>query len=210
MVHVAEVNYEALTPRERVPRIYAAGKRGNKAEQDRLAKSAPRVSWDIPDFQGLSEALAEMPAFFLATLLHLCCQFWRMSGLHTREWAQEELDGPEGEAALKDPKGADLRGPDRQQLFEAERLAAYTLIVHLDALKLLSDEFGVDLADDIARFPEWQTVEDTERAARLLAFSQDEAAACLQARGQSGAVATVESVAAGLRAYIAQRSQRWA
>lgn len=216
-VQATAVDYEGLTPLPRVRLIYAAGKRGDTAEQERLAKSAPRVTWDIPDFQGLSEALSELPLFCLSTLLNLCCTFWRASGLHTRQCV-EQGDGEgdddddadaDAEVVLKDSDGTDLRVPSRSQVFRAERLTAYRLGVHLEALRLLSDELGVDLAGDIQTFPEWRTVADTERVCRLLAFSHDEAVAWLRSQGQPGEVDTPATVAAQLRGYIDQRAQRW-
>ncbi len=47
---------EILTPRERLPLIMAASARGDEAEAQRLAHSAPLVSLRVPDYFGLAKS----------------------------------------------------------------------------------------------------------------------------------------------------------
>src|SRR5262249_47266915 len=58
-------HYATLTPAERLPLIMAASARGDEAEYEHLARSAPRVYLQAPDTFYLAEAL------LLATSLHM-------------------------------------------------------------------------------------------------------------------------------------------
>jgi hypothetical protein len=50
-------HYGILTPEERLPLILAAADRGDAAEADRLAHTAPRKGWELPDYHGFGQAL---------------------------------------------------------------------------------------------------------------------------------------------------------
>ena len=65
--------YDTLTPWERAPLWLAAGARGDEAERQRLARSAPRNSFRVPDTYGPIEALRKAAAVYIMVQLDLAC-----------------------------------------------------------------------------------------------------------------------------------------
>jgi hypothetical protein len=79
--------YDRLTPKERLPLILAASARGDQTEQDRLAHSAPKKEWRMPDYYGLAEAMLFASLFHLLQLLDVAALFWQVNGLLEQEEA---------------------------------------------------------------------------------------------------------------------------
>jgi hypothetical protein len=52
--------YQTLTPWERLPLLVAACQRGDAVEEERVARSAPRKGYQLPDSWGLAEGLDDL------------------------------------------------------------------------------------------------------------------------------------------------------
>jgi hypothetical protein len=62
---------DRLTPRERLPLIMGASGRGDDLDRQRLVASAPRVSYRVPDYFGLAQAVREVSEMHFMELLSL-------------------------------------------------------------------------------------------------------------------------------------------
>jgi hypothetical protein len=71
--------YHALTAQERLPLLLAAEKRGDKAEHQRLAKSAPRSVWQMPDYQHRLLGLNVLALSYVADQLENLATYWHAS-----------------------------------------------------------------------------------------------------------------------------------
>jgi hypothetical protein len=73
--------YDRLTPYERLPLIVAASLRGDEAERDRLANSAPKLLYKVRDYYWLASELRSLMLVHLAQMLDLSSLYWRASGM---------------------------------------------------------------------------------------------------------------------------------
>ena len=148
-------HYATLTPAERLPLLMAASARGDEAEYEHLARSAPRVYLQAPDTFYLAEAL------LLATSLHMMELLNRAAGVLAAVCRISQGDDDGEEKAHRDTA-----------LFFAHRF-----LVAREGWKRFASEFPFD-ADLLLRvLPGYETVRLTEEALRELAPSTEEVAA---------------------------------
>jgi len=73
--------YDRLKPAERLPLIVAAAVRGDEVERQRLALSAPKALYQVPDHFALGMAMQEVSTIHIVALLDLAANFWLWWGL---------------------------------------------------------------------------------------------------------------------------------
>jgi hypothetical protein len=188
--------YDCLSPRERLPLIVAAVDRGDAAEADRLAHSAPMRVHRLPDYHGLAEGLLLLSLFHLLTLQERAARFWNTL------------------AVLEDSviarRGAAPTGDRDQRLHSVARLWAYLYTVEAEAWKRLAAELNLDPETLLRDLPGYGTLRDTEEVIRLMAFTEEEATAYLRQRGGTEVrPVTVEKVLADLWAVLHSRVAWW-
>lgn len=200
--------YETLTPWERLPLLVAASARDDKVEEDRLARSAPRLAFRVPDYWGLAEGLDDLAKLYLLEQLDLSVGYWRLTGL----LGQEPLGRPSRE---------DRRREKRQ--WQLVKMLAYRSVVLADGWRLLCTQLQVDPEVLLRELTGHQAVEQMEEVARLMAFSAEEALAYLRAsaeavrpaEGDTTAVRrecrldTAAGVAQSMRAFLQARLESW-
>jgi hypothetical protein len=188
--------YDRLTPRERLPLILAASARDDEVEGQRLAQSAPRMALRLPDYHGLGEGLFLASLFHLIGVLDVAALFWLTQGrlAEWQAWADEKEDEDDW-----------LNRMDAKV-----RMLAYVLTAKRDGWRRFCAELPVDpelLLNDV---PAYDTVKRSEEAARLLAFSVDEARAWLRKTSTATAeVVTAESEAAAIGGFVNSREKWW-
>src|SRR5205823_43309 len=101
------------------------------------------------------------------------------------------------------------------------RLLAFQFVLDADAWKLLSAELRLDPEAILRHLPGCDLVRDVEEAARAIAFTAEEALACLRAQPEAAEAAgeaparreqsldTAVDVARGMREFLAERARRW-
>jgi hypothetical protein len=180
-------HYDKLTPHERLPLIQAAHERGDRAEAERLAHSAPLIAWDLPDYHGLAEA------FRLLCLAHLAEQLAGtvrlLLALHPAA-RQQLAAGREAEGRPEDAREL-LGRVVRQMTASADGWERFCAGMHLDPEALLR------------HCPDYRLVKGAEEAARSLAQQTPPAA------GEDSPDAA-EEVAAGLRRDLHELAAVWA
>ena len=186
--------YDRLTPRERLPLILASSARGDDVEGQRLAQSAPRMALRLPDYHGLGEGLFLASLFHLIGVLDVAALFWLTQGrlAEWQSWADKDED-------------------DSLNRLDAKvRMWAYVLTAKRDGWRRFCAEFQVDPELLLSDVPGYDTVKRSEEAARLLAFSVDEARAWLRKTSTATAeVVTAESEAAAIWGFVNSREQWW-
>ena len=187
--------YDLLTPFERLPLIIAAADRGDNAEADRLARTAPRVRLALPDYHGLGDGLLLLSLYHAIGQLELGLMYWQVSA-YAAEWEEFIVDA-------KDKARA-------ERMWAGARLAAYRFCVEADAWRRLCGELRIDPETLLRDLPCYDTLRRTEEAARLLACTPEEATAHLQRLGPTDAEApTVEGAARAMRDFIDRRVAWW-
>jgi hypothetical protein len=177
-------HYDKLTPWERVPLIIAAGARGDEAEQERLARSAPMTLCRVSDFRGLSEGLHALAHGHMMALLDLAAWYWHISAM----LAECSLGFREEEAKQHEDR-----------LWDTLRLLAYRFVVGMDAWDRLCGELGIDPWALVKDCPGVDTVQGLEEQARMFAFSAEAAAQYVQQRDSHAQLSTVNAVVAAMR-----------
>jgi hypothetical protein len=173
----------------------AASARGDEVEQQRLANSAPREGFRLPDYHGLGEGLLLASLFHLLQLLDLAALYWQAGGLLEQWEAFADEDD-------------DHTPPKR--LRETVGMFAYVLTVKVDGWRHFCAERQLDPEALMADLPGYDTVKRAEEAAWIMACTPEEAAAWLRERGDETAQApTVESVAASLGAWVENWAATW-
>ena len=90
------------------------------------------------------------------------------------------------------------------------RMVAYRICVGADAWRRLCGELKIDPDLLLGRLPGYRAMELAEEAARLYAFTPEEAAAFARKSGGEGAeIPTVEGSAQAMREFIDQRIAWW-
>jgi hypothetical protein len=187
--------YDQLTPRERLPLLLAAAARGDDAEADRLANSAPRGLYRLPDYHGLGEGLTLLLLLHVQTLLDRAANFWLVTGLAEGQ----ALAWGDGE---KDP-------PAARRLEGVARMWAYLFGVEADAWGRLMAELHIDPDSLLRDLPFSDTIRQAEEALRPVAFSEEEATAFLRERHEGARPVTVETVLADMRLFLDRCVERW-
>lgn len=139
--------YDKLTPRERLPLILAASVRGDEAERDRLARSAPRVGLRVQDYFGLSQAFVEV------SHLHF------MESLDFAGHYLEALAVASAEKPRKHKKEDDIFGPD----WELAMLLGYRFHSHRAGWKLFCSELRLDPDAFCEILPGFSTIQRAEQ-----------------------------------------------
>jgi hypothetical protein len=187
--------YDVLTPFERLPLIIAASERGDDAEADRLARSAPRMDVRLPHYHGLGEGLLLLSLLHTIGQLELGLMYWHVSAL-AADWEEFEVDEKDRERA--------------ERMWACARMAAYRFCVQADAWKQLFGELKIDPEALLRDLPCHDTLHRMEELARLMAFTAEEATAQLRRHGPADTEApTVEGAARAMRAFIDSRVKWW-
>jgi hypothetical protein len=186
-------HYDQLTPHERLPLIIAASARGDEVEAERLARSAPRRTFALPDYHGLADALRLLALAHTAEQLHHACLFRQVEGLI--EQAADPDDRSEAYRARID------------RLLRGHKVAAYVLVAHDDGWRHFCAGLGIDPEVLLADLPWYETAARAVRSARHTAFTADEVAAFVG--GDRAAVLTADKVASGFREAQKALAEHW-
>jgi hypothetical protein len=154
-------HYDALHPWERLPLICAASARGDEVEADRLVRSAPRLSWQLPDYYWLADGLREQAVQYLLEQLNAGSFFWE--ALHL--------------LALKNQVTYDV---PTSSLPSWLRLFAYTVVARAEGWRIFCAELPLDGHAFLRLLPGYAALGRLEEAAPAFAFSQEEAVAYLR------------------------------
>ena len=88
--------YQYLTAEERFPLIAAAAARGDELDRRRLADSAPTRAWALPDYHGISMAVADLTRLFVMEQLGNVTRFlfahWWIAFFRPSEEEGEEVE----------------------------------------------------------------------------------------------------------------------
>jgi hypothetical protein len=179
--------YDRLTPRERLPLIMGASGRGDDLDRQRLVASAPRVSYRVPDYFGLAQAVREVSEMHFMELLTLTANYFESLGLANAE------GGEEGEES-----------------FDTAMLLGYLLKVQLAGWRQFCGELDLDPELCWSCLPGYDTVRRAEKMAERVAFTPEAVAEYLR-RLTSGTrrVVTADDVASGLRDCLRARAEWW-
>lgn len=165
--------YATLTPRERLPLIIAAGARGDETEQKRLSASAPKVSPQVPDYHALAKALLEAVHYHLETLLDLAAKFWQWWGL----WMAYDTRAASAAGDRKcRRRKAVAEVLQEWRAHDTARYYASRFVAHVDGWKQFCAELKIDPGVLLEFMIGWGTIMQTEKTARAMAFSVEEAA----------------------------------
>jgi hypothetical protein len=199
--------YEVLTPWERLALLVAAAGRADEVEGRRLAESAPKVGFRLPDYWGLAEGLDSLASLYLLRQLDAAALSWRVMGVLNQEPLEESA--------------AEQQRHDR--LWRAVQTLAFRFVVRADGWKLLCRQLQIDPDVVLRDLPGYETVCQMEGVARLLACTAEQALACLRegaereaaAKGASPPVRqdyrldTAEEVARSMHAFLAGELAAW-
>ena len=199
--------YTVLTPWERLALLVAAAGRADEAEGRRLAESAPKVGFRLPDYWGLAEGLESLAKLYLLRQLDAAAIYWRVMGVLNQEPLEESA--------------AEQQRHDR--LWRAVQTLAFRFVVRADGWRLLCRQLQIDPDVVLRDLPGYETVCQMEGVARLLACTAEEARACLRegaereaaAKGESPPVRqdyrldTAEEVARSMHAFLAGELAAW-
>jgi hypothetical protein len=186
--------YDRLTPNERLLLILAASARGDEAEWNRLAHSAPKEAFRLPDYYGLAEGMQLVSLSHLLELLDAAALYWQAGGM-LAEWtalAEGEEDAP------------------TKKLRATVGMFAYMITVKVDGWKRFCSEFNIDSELLMKDLPGFETVRRTEEPARIVACTPEEATVWIRQRGDKTVeTPTAEAVAAALSAFVTSWAERW-
>jgi hypothetical protein len=188
-------HYDKLTPWERVPLLIAAGARGDEAEQERLARSAPMNLCRVSNFRGLSDGLYALANFYMMTQLDLAAWHWHILTV----LAENSLCFNKKEAKQHEDR-----------LWNVIRLLAYRFVVCADAWGCLCGELGIDPHALLRGCPGFDTIKSLEEQARPIAFSAEAAAEYVRQRDGQARVSTVADTIAAMREALQRCATWWA
>jgi hypothetical protein len=157
-------HFDALTPWERLPLLVAAQVREDEVEHDRLARSAPKHLFHVPDYWGLVEGFEDLATLYVLRQLDSAAFCWRLMA-----FLEQGL-------LFDDKKGR--RQPER--LWKMIKLETHKFVVRADGWKLLCAELQVAPDFMLRQLPGNENVCRMEGQARLLAFSAEEAVSYLR------------------------------
>ena len=170
-------HYDALTPWERVPLILAATGRGDYLEEERLRRSAPKLSYLIPDHYCLGDKLFRLADFYVMRQLELAAHYWQ-----TRAHL-------ENRSARRSPKRAGA------PLDKALNVLIYRCVVLADAWSSICADLHIDPEILVRDHPCYATVRHMERLARFTPCSMAEAVASVRELERFQEAATREALA---------------
>jgi hypothetical protein len=141
-------HYDKLTAWERLPLTLAALNRGDDAEVERLAGSAPTRPAQVAHDYGLWEGLGLLSMCHQMSQLYLVCALFAATGL----LAAGKVEAEEGNGRL--------------------RLLGFRFVVNADAWKLFCAEVPIDPEAILRHLPGAAVVRGMDEAARKLAFTR--------------------------------------
>jgi hypothetical protein len=171
-------HYEVLTPWERLALLVAAAGRADEVEGRRLAQSAPKVGFRLPNYWGLADGLESLAKLYLLRQLDAAALYWRVMGVLNQE--------PLGEETATEQQRHD-------RLWRAIQTLAFRFVVRADGWKLLCRQLQIDPVVVLRELPGCETVCQMEGVARLIACTAEEALAWLQEGAAGDAEAQEES-----------------
>jgi hypothetical protein len=178
-------HYHVFTPAERLPLIQAAAARGDEVERGRLVRSAPRVTYCVPDYFGLAEAFEGVSLFHLLDLLDTAAAYNQAMWFYGTDTASAE------------------------QMLDCALMYGYLFQVKLAGWRLFCREHGFEPERYWALLQGYEAIRSAERLAGHAAFQPEGAAAYLKRSGGGKVPPTGEDVAAGLRAAFQERLEWW-
>jgi hypothetical protein len=208
-IHRLNRLYDQLTPRERLPLLMAAHLRSDMAEQQRLNDSAPKQVFRVVDYYCLAKAFGEAVHLHLQYLMDLAGSFWQCWGLwmistlaHVPDKTGKKRRRKTG-AGAKKHASAVANGIDESHAFDLMCNVASRFTAHVDGWKQFCADLHLDPEAALRFRIGWELIEQTERAARILVLSAEEAArsphlepaAAESDDSSEGGAAPVESVA---------------
>jgi hypothetical protein len=187
--HLAH-HYDTLTARERMALLLAANVRGDKAEAERLLKTAPRASWRVPHHQTLAEALCDLSLLHLARLLEAAALLWKADSL--REANDHYAK-----------KGPDRDSRDLRLLASLRRLATEMLALR-EGWGRFCAELRIDPDAPLRDLPGYAIAESTAKMAAVWALTEEEKAA-MAAVSEGVPLWTPEYIHAGYSGLLESR-----
>jgi hypothetical protein len=198
-------HYGTLSPWERLPLMRGTRARGDDAEADRLARSAPKNSFTVPDYYGLSDGLLTLATWHIMEQLERAAVFWSAEGL------LQELDLP---WSRKEDKAL------AERIWTLLKLIAFRFVLDTDAWQLLCKGFHVDPEPLLRHLPGHRTLTWFEELARAVACTAEEATAFFREADRAGAaegqaarrenrIDTAEDVAKAMKEYLESSLESW-
>ena len=185
--------YDHLTPHERLPLIIAASTRGDEVEQGRLANSAPRQRYEVPDCFPLLDALGKLSLLYLVELLDLAVLYWRISG-HLEAYSEFF-----GDKAAEQP----------HRLEATLRMVAWRYCVEVDGWSRFCEGLKIEPHALLKDLPAYETLLEAEKVARRMAFTREEAEAHLRASGDDFRAPTADELGRRLRRDLDRLAAWW-
>jgi len=186
--------YEHLTPHERLPLMIAASTHGDEAEWGRLMYSAPRGLYRVPDHYGLADALLGLVLSHIIELLDLAVLYWRISGdleAHSEFFGDKAAEQP-------------------HRLETSLRLVAWRYCVLVDGWARFCEGLNIEPDAQLKDLDVHKTLLESEKSARLMAFTHEEAEAHLRASGDDNFRAeTADELGRRLRRDLDRLAARW-
>jgi hypothetical protein len=146
----------------------------------------------VPDYHGLAEGLELAALFQQLELLDAAALYWQLGGL------EAEQEAFEGENELPKRLGAVVK------------MFAYIFVTRLDGWRQFCTEARINAEQLVNCVPGHDTVVRTEEAARMMAFTVEEAIIWMKERDHEAVeVLTVESVVASLWSFVSSRANLW-
>jgi hypothetical protein len=183
--------YDQLTPAERFPLILAAVQRRDEAERRRLASTAARRSYSLPDYWGLLDAFDHLSTLHLLYVLDLAADF------ATRLWEEDRVRRGRGDTPADGGIGGLL-------------YTGYLIRVHAEGWARLCAGYAVDPDALIRHLPGYPTARAAVRTAATASLA-DEAAAAYARQGEDGGAGhpTAEDVAEDYRLLLKKLADWW-
>jgi hypothetical protein len=139
-------HYAKLTPLERFPLLMAAAARGDEAERERLAQSAPTVTYSLSHHWGAATSYEFLANFMLLTLLDLAVKYSSVVGLATG----------------RKPR----RGDRNLGAWDEVLYVGYEFTAHLGGWQKFCGELNVDPEAIWKVLPGYETVKKAEKFAK--------------------------------------------
>jgi hypothetical protein len=188
-------HYNQLTPRERLPLIAAAQRRGDQRECQRLAASAPRVGFNIGNHHGLVEGLELSACCLMLECLNFAGHFLLV------HWTAD--------ATELVPRGQKL-GASQNRSQDIAGIFAYLLCVKWEAWQTFCAEMNVEGDFVVRDLPGFDLLSRVVEIARDMAATREQADAFVQRKeGPDARVWTADLVVKGMHEFVEFCSQQW-
>jgi hypothetical protein len=185
-------HYSVLTPRERLPLILAASVREDEVERERLARSAPRETYALPDYFWTAQTFSDLSSLHFLELLDLAISYHLALG-------------------LADTAGVEVGSVEVEE--KAMNLAMYfawKFRLLLAGWRTFCGELGMDAEACWAILPGYENFRKAERSTESAAFTPERIVAFLKRVGANDPVPpTAEYVAAELHRCFDARIAWW-